>query len=88
LNSLFSRKIVSAQAVNIGAVFSIHLTREALTNYRGLARTDKEMTHRLFLALLEQSYFLSHGLPMNAISLPMESVHVDGLMEAEAKAVG
>jgi len=45
------------------------------------------MTHQLFLALLEQGYFLN-GLSMNAISLPMEPVHVGGLIEAVAKAVG
>ena len=88
LNDLFFCKNVSAQAVNIGSVFSIHLTGEALMNYRSLARTDKKMTHRLFLALLEQGYFLSHGLSMNAISLPMEPIHIDGLIEAVEKAIG
>ena len=87
LNDLFFRKNMSAQAVNIGSVFSIHLTGEALTGYRSLTRTDKETTHRLFLALLEQGYFLSHGLSMNAISLPMSPVHISGLIKAVEKVV-
>ena len=87
LNDLFFRKNVSAQAINIGSVFSIHFTGEVLTNYRSLARTNKEMTHRLFLSLLEQGYFLSHGLSMNAISSPMNPVHIDGLIEAIGKIV-
>ena len=81
------RKNVSAQAINIGSVFSIHLTDEVLTNYRSLALANKEMTHRLFLSLLEQGYFLSHGLSMNAISSPMNPVHIDGLIEAIGKIV-
>ena len=87
LNDLFFRKNVSAQAINIGSVFSIHLTGEVLTNYRSLVLANKEMTHRLFLSLLEQGYFLSHGLSMNAISSPMNPVHIDGLIEAIGKIV-
>ena len=87
LNELFARENIAAKAVNTGSVFSIHFTSEDLVNYRSLARTDKAMAHRVFLALLAEGYFLSHGLSMNAISLPTETSHVDGLIEAVGRAI-
>ena len=87
LNDRFARNNIPARAVNTGSVFSIHFTSEDLVNYRNLARTDKVMAHRVFLALLKEGYFLSHGLTMNAISLPTEVSHVDGLIEAIGHAV-
>ena len=87
LNDLFARNSIPACAVNTGSIFSIHFTNEALLNYRNLARTDKEMAHRVFLALLEHGYFLSHGLSMNALSLPTEASHVDGLVKAVEQAM-
>ncbi len=87
LNDLFARNNIAAKAVNTGSVFSIHFTGEDLINYRSLARTDKAIAHRVFLSLLEQGYFLSHGLSMNALSLPTETSHVEGLIDAVEKAV-
>ena len=87
LNDLFARKGIAAQAVGTGSLFSVHFTGEALVNYRSLAHADKEMAHRVFLALLEQGYFPSNDLSMSALSLPMENSHVDGLVDAMGKAV-
>ena len=87
LNELFAEKGIAAQAINDGSVFSIYFTDEDLINYRSLSRTDKEMPARVFLALLLQGYFLSHGLGMNSLSLPMDTGHVDGLVEAMGKAL-
>ena len=87
LNDRFASNAIAARAVNTGSVFSIHFTDGPLTTYRSLARTDGDMAHRVFLALLEQGYFLSHGLTMNALSLPMDTGHVDGLIDAVEKAV-
>ncbi len=87
LNDLFAGKGIAAQAVGTGSLFSVHFTGEALVNYRSLAHADKEMTHRVFLALLEQGYFPSNDLFMSALSLPMENSHVDGLVDAVGKAV-
>ena len=87
LNVLFAEKGIAAQAINDGSVFSIYFTDEELINYRSLSRTDKEMPARVFLALLLQGYFLSHGLGMNSLSLPMDTGHVDGLVEAMGKAL-
>jgi len=82
LNELFDDKCFSAQVVGIGSLFSIHLTHENVTNYRSLARSDKSLVHPIFLSLLEQGFFLSHTLAMNALSLPMDSSHVTGLINA------
>jgi glutamate-1-semialdehyde 2,1-aminomutase len=82
LNELFDRNRIASRAVGIGSLFSIHFTDEDVVNYRSLARTDKTMTHPLFLGLLEQGQFLSHGLSMNALSLPMQTGHIDGLIDA------
>src|SRR5713226_9788321 len=82
LNTLFAAENIAAQAVGIGSLFSIHFTREPLTDYRSLARTDKTIGRRVCLALIEQGYYLSQGLTMSALSLPMTESHVDGLIEA------
>lgn len=87
LNRLFSEREVDARAVGVGSLFSIHFSDERMLNYRHLARTDKEAAHRLLLGLIEQGYFLSNGLLMCAVSVPMDESHVDGLIEAVDRAM-
>lgn len=88
LNELFASRGIAAQAVGIGSLFSIYCTAQPLVNYRSGARhNNSAMAHQLFLSLLNQGYFLSQGLIMNALSLPMENKHVDGLIEAVGWAV-
>jgi glutamate-1-semialdehyde 2,1-aminomutase len=79
---------VGGKAVHNGSVFSIYFTDGELTDYRSLARCDKKRAQPVFLALLERGYFLSHNLGMNALSLPTQVEHVDGLIEAFGEAVG
>lgn len=87
LNNQFKRNQIKAQAINTGSVFSIHFTDDPLTTYRSLTRSDRKKAHLIFLALLEQGYFLSHGLTMNALSLPMNTSHINGLIDAVKKAI-
>ncbi len=87
LNDLFARERVEAQVVGTGSLFSIHFSREPVVDYRSLARADKAMSGRVFLSLLGQGYYLSQGLTMSAVSLPMETYHVDGLVEAVGHAL-
>ena len=75
------------QAVVLGSLFSVYFTDEPLVDYRSLADNDGEIGHRVFLSLLNQGYFLSQGLSMNALSLPRENEHIDGLMSAFEKAI-
>jgi glutamate-1-semialdehyde 2,1-aminomutase len=82
LTALFARKNIPAQIVGIGSLFSIHFTREPVVDYRSAARADKAMARRLFLALMDKGYYMSQGVSMCAISLPMQNDHIDGLVEA------
>ena len=87
INGVFQRKNQAGQAVGIGSLFSIHFTDEPLTNYRAYARSDKTRIHPVFLSLLEQGFFLSHSLTMNALSLPIKATDVDGLIESFERAI-
>ena len=87
LNDLFSRQGIVAQAVGVGSVFSIYFVDGELKNYRDLARSDGAKAFRVFMALLEEGYFLGHSLGMCCLSLPMEESHIDGLIEATRKAI-
>ena len=87
LDELFARRRVAARVVVEGSLFSIHFTDQDVADYRALAGADKKMAHRVFLALLEQGYFLSHTLSINALSLPMDASHVDGLVAAMSRAI-
>jgi glutamate-1-semialdehyde 2,1-aminomutase len=82
LLDLFARKRIAAQVVGIGSLFSIHFTSEPVTDYRSAARADKQTARRLFLALMDKGYFMSQMLSMCAISLPMQTEHIDGLLTA------
>ncbi len=86
LNDLLSHQGVVAQAVGVGSTFSIYFVEGEIRNERDLARNDGAMAYRVFLALLEQGYFLGHTLSMCCLSLPMQEIHVDGLIEATGKA--
>jgi glutamate-1-semialdehyde aminotransferase len=44
--------------------------------------SDQVKVHQVFLALLDQGYYLGNGLGMNCLSLPMNETHVDGLIQA------
>lgn len=78
---------VAGKAVRSGSVFSIYFTDGELTDYRSLARCDKERARPVFLGLLARGYFLSHNLGMSSLSLPIQAEHVDGLVEAFGEAV-
>ena len=85
LNRVFAEADIAAQAVGVGSLFSIHFTAEEIVNYRSMARADKTPVHPVFLALLEEGYFLGHNLMMCSLSLPMDESHVDGLVGAMAR---
>ena len=87
LNDLFSGQGIVAQAVGVGSTFSIYCVDGKIRNERDLARNDGAMAYRVFLALLEEGYFLGHTLGMCCLSLPIQESHVDGLIEATGKAV-
>ncbi len=87
LSGLFARSGVAVQVVKLGSLFSLYFTDEEIRTYRSVARADKERVHQVFLALLEEGYFLGHTLGMCSLSLPMDEGHVDGLVEAVGRAL-
>ena len=87
LNELSARIDAPFQAVVLGSLFSVYFTDEPLVDYRSLANSDGAMAHRVFLSLLNQGYYLSQGLSMNALSLSMDESHIDGLVQAFEKAI-
>ena len=82
LNELFKSAGFPAQAVHNGPIFSIHFTTEELLNYRVMSGANKELSMPTYMALLEEGYSMCYAMIMSAISLPMETEHVDGLVAA------
>ena len=87
-DELAARIDVPMQTVVAGSLFAIHFTEEEVADYRSFARADKQLAHRVFLALIEEGYYLSHWLGFNALSLPMDESHVDGLVAGLERAIG
>ena len=87
LDGLSARIDAPFQAVVLGSLFSVYFTDDPLIDYRSLASSDGAMAHRVFLSLLNQGYYLSQGLSMNALSLSMDASHIDGLVQAFEKAI-
>ena len=87
LNALFAARHIPARAVCLGPVFSIYFTDGPVATYRDLAHIDKEPVYPLFLSLIEQGYFLGAGLGMCALSTPMQTDDIDGLIRAVGQAL-
>lgn len=87
LQAMFARHHIKAQMVHNGSAFSIYFTDAELRSYRDLVGVDKSLAPSVFLALLEEGYFLSNGLGMCALSLVMENTHIDGLVAATERAL-
>ena len=82
LNALFKDADFPAQAVHDGPVFSVHFTTEELLNYRALSGAKKELVTPSYMLLLEEGYSMCYAMAMSAVSVPMETEHVDGLVAA------
>ena len=87
LDTLFNDRGIVANVVVMGSVFSIHFGVESVMTYRDLARSDKDKARSVFMSLLNQGYFLSQGMSMNAISFPTQGEHIDALVDAIGRAV-
>jgi len=87
LEELFEREQIAAKIVVLGSLFSLYFTDREVTNYRVAAKSNQGLSYPIFLALLEQGYYLNQGLGMCALSLPMAASHVDGLVEAVGVAI-
>lgn len=82
LDQLLTGSDAGFSCVRAGSLFSLHPTDRPPTDYRQVATANRSSVLPVFHSLLQQGYYLSHGLMMNALSLPMQMEHVDGLVEA------
>ncbi|MFP6768441.1 MAG: aspartate aminotransferase family protein [Planctomycetaceae bacterium] len=82
LAAVFGRHEISLTCVVAGSLFSLYFLPESPRCYRDLVAGERHWNAPVFHSLLQQGYFLSHSLAMNALSLPMESSDVDGLIAA------
>jgi glutamate-1-semialdehyde 2,1-aminomutase len=82
LRDEFARHALAAQVVRAGSLFSIDFSADPVVDYRSLARADKTLAQRLFIALLARGQYMSQGLTMSALSVPMTVAHVDWLVAA------
>jgi glutamate-1-semialdehyde 2,1-aminomutase len=82
LNQIFTRSITPAQVACSASMFSFYFTEHPVRTYRDSVVSDQVKVHQVFLALLDQGYYLGNGLGMNCLSLPMNETHIDGLIQA------
>lgn len=87
LDKLFEKRGVTAYVVVQGSVFSIYFGIKEVRTYRDTIQADKNLSRAVHLSLLNQGFFLSQGMGMNAICLPTQEEHVDGLVEAMGLAI-
>jgi glutamate-1-semialdehyde 2,1-aminomutase len=89
LNDLFRRRGFVAQAIGLGAIWSVYLTRNELVDYRSLARIGKtDLARAIFLGLLVEGIYLSHGLTFNLCSAAMGEAETATLLAAFEKVLG
>lgn len=80
-NDLFRRLAVKAQMVGVGSLFNIHFTSEPITDYRCVARGDREAMRTLALALMNRGIVVaSRG--MGCTSSVMTSADQDEFLAA------
>jgi glutamate-1-semialdehyde 2,1-aminomutase len=80
-NDLFRRLGVKAQMVGVGSLFNIHFTEEPITDYRCVARSDREAVSTLALAMMNRGILIaSRG--MGCISSVMTDADLDAFLTA------
>ena len=82
LTELFLQKGINARMAGMGSLFSIHFGDAEIRNYRDLARKNDSHARTIFLTLLDRGYLLNPSLEFNALSLPMQSKQIEGLIAA------
>lgn len=85
-NALFGRLGVRAHAIGVGSLFNIHFTDAPPTEYRAVARGDRERTALLALALLNRGIFLAPR-GMGCVSSVMTPADIDAFLSALERAL-
>ena len=80
-NDLFQRLAVEAQMIGAGSLFNIHFTSEPVTDYRCVARSDREAMKILALALMNRGIVVAPR-GMGCTSSVMTSADLDEFLAA------
>ena len=87
LVQVFRASGVPCQVVSQGSIVTAHLSDRPVRDYRSAARADSSLARRIALALGLRGYYVTWGLSL-ALSAPMGTEHVDGLLEALEEVIG
>jgi glutamate-1-semialdehyde 2,1-aminomutase len=84
--AILKRAALPLRIQSVGSLFNIHATAEPVTDYRAVARSDKEFLKLLHLSLLNEGVLLSpRGL--GCFSVPMTDADVEFLLRALEQAL-
>ena len=88
LNAMFARRSFAAAAFHAGSAFGVCFdSAGAPRSYRASLGADQRLARQVFLALLEQGFYLPARLTMASLSTPMQAEHIDALIAAFEGAV-
>lgn len=81
LRAVFDELDVPVQVTGTASFFGIHITAEAVTDYRSALRSDRSMRRALFLGLLNEGVLLQEGCA-GALNVLTSKSDVDTLVDA------
>ena len=73
---------ITTCVVGIGPLFGIYFTDQEILNYRAGSASDRALSQRVYLGLLEEGIHTSPGLTMHSISIPTGREDIDEAIEA------
>ncbi len=80
-NDLFRRLEIKAQMVGVGSLFNIHFTDEPITDYRCVARSNREAVNTLALAMMNRGILIAPR-GMGCISSVMTTADLENFLSA------
>src|SRR5438477_2219604 len=81
LPEVFASHDVPVQLNGAGSMFALHFTDRPVVDYRGVASANKEMTHELFLGLVNQGVLIAPR-GMGALSTAMDEHDIQEFIDA------
>jgi glutamate-1-semialdehyde 2,1-aminomutase len=79
-NALFQRLKMRAQMVGVGSLFNLHLTDDAIVDYRSVTRGDRKTLSLLVIALMNRGIFIAPR-GMGCTSSVMTPAEVDAFLQ-------
>jgi glutamate-1-semialdehyde 2,1-aminomutase len=81
LDALFASLGLAAQVTQVGSLFNIHLTDQAITDSAAANTSDRALVHELYVAMLNHGVAFT-GRGMGCLSTPMGRAEIDAFVEA------